>query len=186
MIPTLPRPLPELETKRLILRPMTIADAPMVVRWRNSAHVTAMSQESTNSDLTIEQHLRWFTTSRNQRLDYIVLEKAAQKPIGSVSFTWVELSQCSPCAESGRYIGEPNALGNGYGLEAARGWLTFGFEILNLKCVVARTKVENIKNLRINRRLNYQAVAWPSEFGPDAPGFVFMCLRSEDWFSRQD
>lgn len=172
--------LPVLETPRLLLRPMTVQDAPDVVRWRNAPHVATMSRAST-AELTMEEHLEWFEATRNERLDYIIIEKGSCQAIGSVSFTRLSLPQCERGAELGKYLGESSALGRGYGVEAAQRWLRFGFEILQLDCVIARTKETNAPNISVNERLGFKLARWPGSFGAPEQGMLFMLLDCQQW-----
>lgn len=166
-----------LVTPRLRLRPMDPVDLSNVVRWRNAPHVAKSTALSTDGELTLERCREWFATTRHERLDYIIELRDGGKPIGSVSMRWLEIAGFGRCGESGRYIGEPDALGHGYATEAAAAWLNHVFETFPIDCIVARTRTSNLANIRINDRLGLRAIAWPGQFGPADKEWQFMCLE---------
>lgn len=135
-------------TPRLILRPMRLEDAKIVIEWRNAEHV--LSKSATPSiHFNEDEHLKWFRSSRESRLDYIVESKKDQVPIGSVSFQSHKMGQ-HKVAESGKYIGEKRYLSKGLGFEMTTHWLGFGFDTAGLDLVVARVIKSNKKNIKIN------------------------------------
>lgn len=170
-----------LVTPRLRLRPMSAADLPTVVRWRNAPHVARSTALSTAGDLTLDRCGEWFAATRHERLDYIIELRDGCKPIGSVSMRWLAIAGFGQCGESGRYIGEAEALGHGYATEAAAAWLEHVFETCPVDCIVARTRSSNIANIRINDRLGLRTTAWPSQFGPADKEWQFMCLERSRW-----
>lgn len=173
----IPMPLPTLETRRLILRPMTLADAPIVVKWRNSPHVADMSATTRHHGLKIKEHLAWFSSTRKQRIDYIIEIKESTTPIGSVSLSFQPLNDGRWAGISGRYIGEPNQLGKGYAYEAAQAWMIFGFDTLQLDVIKATTRTDNLANVAINKKLGFE----PTENIKNCKYFTDMSLTRSQW-----
>ena len=126
-------PMSMLETERLVLRPMTDADANTVVGWRNSEHVASMSLQTAAGKLSFVEHLAWFSSSRSDRIDYVLERKDKKHPIGSISLTWREFGGYVKTGEMGKYIGDRSALGKGYASEATRRWLRYAFEEIGLE-----------------------------------------------------
>jgi ribosomal-protein-alanine N-acetyltransferase len=166
-----------LETERLILRPMLEEDGPTIVRWRNAEHVAGVSHQSNTADLTLEKHLSWFQSTRESRVDYVIELKNEHHPIGSLSYTWRTLPNHGKVAEIGKYLGEPEALGKGYGSEATKAWIEYGFKELNLDCIVSRTRNDNAANIRTNEKLGFIIQAWPPELEKFGEGWIFMKLE---------
>ena len=173
-----------LMTPRLILRPMDRSDEVQVVEWRNSQHIASMSIQTFHSRLTIDDHRQWFSNSRSNRLDYIIELRDEKLPIGSLSFSWKELSDCQRCAELGKYIGDLTRLGKGYASEATARWLKYGFEDIGLSCVIARTRATNAANIKVNRRLGFAEEPWPEHFGDQSPDWIFMRLKKRKLAGR--
>ena len=172
-----------IETKRLILRPMTEHDAALVVKWRNNPHVSSMNLQATKK-LTIEDHLAWFNSSRQNRVDYIIVIKSNKKPIGSVSMYWPSSIGLQNSGESGRYIGDIEELGKGYATEAAEAWIDFAFTKLFLNSVVARTHISNIPNQRINQKLGFKRESFPEGFRECENDWMLMKLEKSQWLSK--
>ena len=174
-------PMSMLETERLVLRPMTDADANTVVGWRNSEHVASMSLQTAAGKLSFDEHLAWFSSSRSDRIDYVLERKDKKHPIGSISLTWREFGDYVKTGEMGKYIGDRSALGKGYASEATRRWLRYAFEEIGLECVVSRTRRTNEANIRINQKLGFSIHPWPEEFGPASDEWIFMRLTRPEW-----
>ncbi len=176
-------PLPLLHTARLLMRPMEASDAEQVVRWRNAPHVREMCTCHERA-LTVERHLDWFIRTRMLRIDYILVLRASNRPIGSVSLSLAEDAATSGCsAQSGRYIGEPDCLGQGYGHESAVRWLDFGFFDLGLDSIFSHTRRDNFANIRLNHRLGYSRFCDLTRrtTAPDGEEWIDMCLYRDDW-----
>jgi RimJ/RimL family protein N-acetyltransferase len=144
-----------IETERLLLRPMHIDDCVDVVRWRNSKRVRETFESEAQYELTLDKQIKWFTETRNTRLDFVVIEKNISKKIGVWSFKKFKPEIFYNYAEQGRYIGEESALGKGYAKEIAPAWLRFGFEHLGALAVVGIHKIDNKIPQNINMKMGF-------------------------------
>ncbi len=163
-----------LYTHRCILRPMTENDADIVVKWRNLPHIASMSQRTNNGELTLHEHLKWFNSSRDKRVDYIIeLATENKTPIGSISFVPLNIKSIGYCGELGKYIGEVDALNKGYATEATKRWLKYGFDDLCFDCVFAKTHVSNRANQRVNQKLGFKFDDFPEE--------LMVTTNTNDW-----
>lgn len=178
-------PLVVLETSRLILRPMSDIDAPLIVKWRNSKHVASMSLRSREANLTVQEHLAWLSKTRGERVDYLIELKEGHQPIGSLSWVWHQLCESHLCAESGKYIGEPLALGKGYASEAAIRWVQYAFEDIGLDCLIAITRLDNAPNIRLNQNLGFMVQSWPEQLERSSDDWVFMSLKKQEWIQMR-
>jgi len=174
-----------LKSDRLHLRAMLPDDAAMVVRWRNSKHFTSTSRESTQGNLSLKQHLEWFANTREDRIDYIIELNEGNLPIGSLSFAWQVLPEFELCAELGKLIGEEKALGKGFASEATNLWLDHGFNTHKLDCVIARTRKNNLSNIKVNQRMGFTVEPWPGQFGEASEEWIFMRLTRAQWMGHK-
>lgn len=174
-----------LKSDRLYLRPMLPGDAPMIVRWRNSKHVASTSRESTKGNLSLKQHLEWFAKTREDQIDYIIELNKESLPIGSLSFAWRVLPGFKLCAELGKFIGEEKALGKGFASEATNLWLDHGFNALKLDCVIARTRKNNLSNIKVNQKMGFTVEPWPVQFGEASDEWIFMRLTRAQWMGHK-
>ena len=120
---------PALRGERLLLRPIEDADTEAVVRWRNAPHVLANLNIQT--ELTPDAHRNWLETQvRAGKCAQFIIEPYGEAPVGTVF-----LKNITPehrRAEFGIFIGEPRAIGRGYGLEATALMVRYGFIVLGL------------------------------------------------------
>lgn len=166
-----------LETKRLILRPMEEGDAIYAVSWRNNQRISKMSQSQDSGKLiTIEDHLDWFRGTREERLDYVVVLKDDKRPIGIWSFKDFKIDHYHKYMEKGGLIGEDWALGKGYAKEVAIKWTEFGFDCLNLDAIVSVHKKSNVAPMKINEFLGFQYL---KEEGNDNGSWFTLILTRE-------
>jgi len=169
-----------LYTNRLILRPMSEEDASMVVKWRNSEHVSGMSRLSANTEISLESHLNWFRKTRHNRIDYIFCLKESKQPLGSLSYTLLDTEDYGYSGLSGRYLGEKQFEGQGYAFEASKKWVSFGFDTLKLECVMGYTKESNAVNRFYNKKLGFKEESFPNEIDPNETGWIFMRLTKDE------
>lgn len=132
--------------ERIYLRKMKIEDTDQVIAWRNAPHV--MEQFIYRTPLTRETHLEWIRTKVNtgKVQQFIICIKENNRGIGSFYLRDIDLEMRT--AELGIFIGEQDALGKGYGTEAVRLGVSYGFQTLYLKRIILRVYQDNIKAVR--------------------------------------
>ncbi len=131
-----PGELPVLQGETLLLRPITDADTDDIVRWRNDPAVR--SNFLFREPFTPELHRAWLRNKveTGEVIQYIIVERASGRSIGSVYFRDVDVKNES--AEYGIFIGEADARGRGFGTETARLFTRFGLETLGLHRISLR------------------------------------------------
>lgn len=132
--------------ERIYLRKMRIEDTDQVIAWRNAPHV--MEQFIYRTPLTRETHLEWIRTKVNtgKVQQFIICMKENDKGIGS--FYLRDIDPEMRTAELGIFIGEQDALGRGYGTEAVRLGVSYGFQTLQLERIFLRVYSDNKKAVR--------------------------------------
>lgn len=165
--------------KRVFLRPMLLEDAEYIVRWRSDPVILA--NIFAREPLTLESHLKWFQSPREDRLDYIICLRETEKPIGTVSFTNIDRQNLK--AEEGKMLGDKSTWGKGLAKEATILWLSFGFRELGLNRIYERTISTNHRNIELNKKLGYKVEGVLREDYKDKGEFldvtVMSILRSE-------
>ena len=76
------------------------------------------------------------------------------KPIGTVAF--LNYDSANKKAELRKLIGNPEYRGKGYGKEATKYWIKYGFENLNLEKIYLNTTDTNFHNIQINEELGFK------------------------------
>jgi len=115
---------PRLAGERLALRPITPADLPSIVRWRNRPEVR---RNIPNQPLlTLPAQKKWYKRYLEDPSQVrFVLDAAEFGPIGVFGLT--DLERDEGYARLGIVIGEPKARGKGLAREALELLLDFGF-----------------------------------------------------------
>ena len=135
--------------QRLNLRPLKEKDTFNIIKWRNDIDIRKWM---INQDIiSKESHINWFN-SRKNRFDFIIEEKTTNKPIGTLNLKLKSNSR----AELGKLIGEKEFLGKGYAKESFMLIINFAFENLYLKKLCIYTKVNNEKNIMLNKKLGFK------------------------------
>lgn len=142
---------PILETERLILRPLSISDAPAIFEYASNPNV---------SQFTLWEPHKTIKDSESYVLDYaipyyrektpepfgITLKESPQTVVGTVGCFWV--SKSSKSMELAYAIAEP-LWGKGLVAEASKAVVDYCFEKYELTRMQARCKTENISSAKV-------------------------------------
>ena len=174
-----------LESARLRLRPMELADEEAMFQY--------------HSDPEVVRYIPWFPRDRSQvrasiekimsatRLevegDYLNLAvtlKDSGRLIGQVSIEFT--SDVNECGEIG-YVFNPKFSGQGYATEAIATIISHGFDLVEFHRVIARTDPRNIDSIKVLERLGFRQEAHfvSEEFikGEWVDTLIFAVLDSE-------
>lgn len=172
--------LPELETTRLLLRPLREGDKqflasldsdPMVMRY---VHDGAMPQQEAFdfAELLIEM-----APTRRSWGRWMVELREPPTPVG-----WVELSKLWGPDRDDLQLGyqfAPAHWGNGYATGAAARVVRHGFEHLGLDRVMAVVRPENVASVRVLAKAGFQRFGTRGEQGKNACDLYR--LTAEEW-----
>ena len=144
-----------LETQRLLLRPLSDADAEYMCKYANDEDI-ARNTLRIPHPYTIEDAKKFITACKINHpegdcheLVYGVEAKEEGHLIGSVGLV---LSRSDDKGELGYWIGKP-FWGKGYATEATQRLLTHGFSQLNLNCIAAKCFSRNPASSSVIRKL---------------------------------
>ncbi len=131
---------PIMEGQDIYLRFMNEEDTDNIVKWRNSDFVRR--NFIYQKPFTREGHENWIKTMINtgRVIQFMICTKEG-RPVGSVYLR--DIDRTHNKAEYGIFIGEKDALGRGYGTQAARLMIDYAFEKLKLHKVMLRVLAEN-------------------------------------------
>lgn len=131
---------------QVYLRPMQVSDTDKIVSWRNQDRVRRnfIYQKL----FTAETHLNWIHTQvePGHVVQFMICEAPADRAVGSVYLR--DIDREKGIAEYGIFIGEEDALGKGYGTQAAKFTLAYAYEELKLKTVFLRVFADNMRARR--------------------------------------
>jgi RimJ/RimL family protein N-acetyltransferase len=112
--------LPILDGKRIYLRPFIEADIPIYASWLNNPEFRELVN---GSKTTAEQMVRNKMSTINDRntIEYVIVDKASDKPIGNISLDIINKCFVDPKLRSGNLgimIGSSDNRQRGYGTDA--------------------------------------------------------------------
>lgn len=147
---------PSLETTRLLLRETTQEDAAAIFDLFSDSKVTRFHNLDTFSHIeeaieVIERRIKIFESERGVR--WVIALKQDNIAIGSCGFT---LHKEANSAEVGYELAS-NFWQQGIMTEALLAILQFGFEQIDLNCVVAQVMLENIVSQKLLKKLGFQS-----------------------------
>lgn len=127
---------------KIKLRLMTEEDTENIVKWRNNVRVR--NNFIYQKPFTKEGHKYWIDTyvKSGAVVQFIIEESATSRPVGSVYFRDIDKEHKK--AEYGIFIGEDDAVGKGYGTQAAKLAIQYGFKVLKLHKIMLRVFADNI------------------------------------------
>lgn len=133
--------------KKVILRDITYEDTPLIVKWRNNPRVR--NNFIYRETFTEEIHNGWMKNKveTGEVCQLVILEKADEddaksaRPVGSVYLRDIDMEKKT--AEYGIFIGEDDAIGLGYGNEAAELMCRHAADTLGLSKLILRVFVGN-------------------------------------------
>lgn len=150
-----------LEGARVRLRPLSEADLPATLAWRNQDHIR---QWFFFSDvLTPDQHAGWFAKYALKEDDYVfIIEETTTdtpRPIGQVALYRIDRDQGE--AEFGRImIGNPDDNGKGFAREATTLIVQrFAFDHLGLRRVYLEVFAHNAPAIAVYEKAGFRRVS---------------------------
>lgn len=135
-----------IDGKKIYFRKMEEEDTSDIIRWRNNPRV--QNRFIYQELFTPNGHKKWIENMVNEGkvVQFIIYEKETNRKIGSTYLRDIDRSHNK--AEYGIFIGEDDAVGKGYGSEAAKMMIRYGFHILKLHKIFLRVFEENVAAIK--------------------------------------
>ena len=68
----IPKYLPKINTKRLLLTPLQIKHLKYTTKWRGTSRIISSSKDNTEFSYKIKDQITWFKDTRKKRIDYMI------------------------------------------------------------------------------------------------------------------
>lgn len=138
--------------EHVYLRPITMEDTKLVVRWRNQPSV--VRNFIYRKPISCKEHEEWLTNKVFKGLvhQFVICANEGDIPLGSVYLQNFEKEHKR--AESGVFLGE-EACGRGVGTEAVRLMADYAFETLGMHKLTARVLAHNMASRRLHEKAGY-------------------------------
>jgi diamine N-acetyltransferase len=150
-------PIINIEGEKVALGPRRRDLLPVYQRWVNDFEVTRTLGMGMRP-LTWEQEERWYEDTSKSKTDvaFTMYERATMRPIGGTGLH--KIDHLNRTAEFGIMIGEKDCWGKGYGTEATRLTLDYGFNCLGLHNISLHVYTHNEGAIRAYRRAGFREV----------------------------
>jgi RimJ/RimL family protein N-acetyltransferase len=150
-------PVTNITGPTVCLGPAAREHIPLFARWTNDFAVSVLAGDDLRprSLEAVEADYERASKSDDQRgAWFVIYERATMRPIGEVGLLHISATHRS--AELGIYIGEKDCWGKGYGTEAVRLVLDYGFTVLGLHNVMLSTYSYNERAIRAYKRAGFR------------------------------
>lgn len=118
-----------LKGKQVALREIRKSDLPFFVKWMNDPEITQYL--TVYLPMTMEEEEEWYENiGKKKNSVYFAITTSDDKLIGNIVLN--KINEKNRCATLGIVIGDKNDWGKGYGREAIKLIVKYGFETLNL------------------------------------------------------
>jgi RimJ/RimL family protein N-acetyltransferase len=180
---------------RVRLRPIEREDLPRYVRW--FADPEFRSLIAAYKPFSPDQEERWFEqNSTAGDLQAWSIEAQIGRDPSDSSERWVHIGSCgfhqinwrNRSGEVGIIIGEKNCWGRGFGTEALRALLEWGFGTLNLNRIYLRVFADNLRAIRSYEKLGFELEGRmrQDDFRDGAyRDTLLMGLLREEWYAQR-
>lgn len=140
--------------ERLYLSPLNIEDAEKYVEWFCDFKVTDGLGRS-GSIMTIEAEREWIENSlKNNELNFAIVDLESDKLIGTCSLE--NINYQNRIGTVGIFIGDEDNRSKGYGTEALKLLLDYGFNYLNLNNIMLTVKSFNERAIRCYEKVGFK------------------------------
>jgi RimJ/RimL family protein N-acetyltransferase len=166
------------------LGPFVRDDIALYHRWLNDFEVTRFYLDTPRPQ-TLEERVAWYerlSAGDPHDIDFAICELATMRPIGRVGLEEISYQHCR--ASFGILIGEKECWGKGYGTEATRLTLDYGFHTLGLHNIMLSVSSANTAAIRAYARAGFRVIGVRRECrreGERTLNSVFMDLLSTEF-----
>lgn len=180
--PQISEPILNVVGEKVALGPLRRDLLPLLQRWINDFEVTR-TLASRLVPMTLEQEEAWYEGAGKSENDvrFILYQRDGMRPVGVAGLHHIEHNNRT--AEFGVLIGEKDCWGKGYGTEATRLMLDYGFTCLGLHAIMLHVHVYNQRGISAYKRAGFKEMGRLREchiLGGKAYDVLIMdCLSTE-------
>lgn len=138
---------------RIYLSPRNSGDYEIFTEWLNDFETTDYLGRSANI-LTIEAEKEYLEKNNNSQATFAIVTLSEDKLIGTVSLELI--NSINRCATLGIFIGDKDYRSQGYGTEAIKMILEYGFSYLNLNNIKLDLMSFNERALKCYKKCGFK------------------------------
>jgi RimJ/RimL family protein N-acetyltransferase len=171
----------KLEGKSIYLSPMSTEDAERYAEWLNDLEVTFFLNMARKT-LSLEKEKEYLQRIVKEENMFAIIVKDKDRLIGNCGIHQVD--GINRTAELGIFIGDKSCWGKGYGEEAVRLVLDYGFNILNLRNIMLRVFSFNKRARRCYEKCGFKTIGSRRKalvYGSREYDIIFMDILSSEF-----
>ena len=138
---------------RIYLSPRNSEDAEIFTEWLNDFETTDYLGRS-GIITTLDAEKKYLEENNSPEASFVIVTIDDDKMIGTISLECI--NHTNRCATLGVFIGNKNYRGEGYGTEAIKLILEYGFKYLNLKNVKLNLMEFNERALKCYKKCGFK------------------------------
>jgi len=170
--------------EKCYLSPISIEDAEQYAEWLNDLEVSTNLLVA-NQQITLQKEIEILTEmSKNQSQIFGIIDLKSDKLIGNCSL--FKINHRNRKAEFGIFIGDKKFWNKGYGTEAAKLILDYGFNILNLNNIMLEVFSYNKRAIKSYEKVGFKTIGKRREtliIGSKKYDEIFMDILAKDFES---
>jgi len=170
--------------EKCYLSPISIEDAEQYVEWINDLEVTKNLLMS-SQQITLEKEREILSDmSKNRSQVFGIIDKATDKLIGNCSL--FRINNLNRKAEFGIFIGDRKYWNKGFGTEATKLILDYGFNILNLNNIMLEVFSFNKRAIKSYEKVGFKMIGKRREaiiFGENKYDEIYMDILAKGFES---
>ena len=170
--------------EKVYLSPRGIEDAEKYALWLNNYDIAKYLNQFTKT-ITVEGEKDYLSRTGTNSYDFAIIDKETNELIGSISL--MSVNNVSRTAELGIFIGDENHLSRGYGSEAIKLLLDFGFKHANLNNIMLKVISFNKRALKAYEKCGFKVYGtWPkAEYvNGEYHDLIYMYILKDDFNNK--
>lgn len=148
--------------ERIYLSPRSIEDAEIFTEWLNDFKTTDYLGRS-GCLISLEGEKKYLEENNDKEASFVIVTLEKNQMIGTVSLE--DINYINRTATLGIFIGDKNFRGNGYGTEAIRLLLDYGFNYMNLNNIKLDVMEFNERAIKCYEKCGFKEYGRRRKFG---------------------
>lgn len=140
--------------QRVYFRPVERTDAPLLAGWINNPQVWRTIRQYLPKSLAQEEAFLERTWESEHDILLLIVNRVDDQPLGAAGLNKIDFRHRH--AEFGLMLGDPDQWNKGYGTEATRLIVQYGFDTVNLHRIYLHVHEDNIGGIRAYEKVGFR------------------------------